>query len=699
MSVGRRGFAFVFVVGLALVGCVLGVPRSGTRASASGCVVSQSAAQGDNFPVVCATNPDGSSNAHVFKAEVNFVVVCTPTNRINSDPIVMPGSANEGMFMHEHTFVGQTGSATSTVASLKAQPTNCGISANHSLYWTPTLYKADGTPMVPYASRLYYRTGTIHPENLIPIPVGLEMIAGDKMATATTLQSPNVAGIYCRWISGSAANTDKQPFPPGANGSPVCPEGTIIAQSVEFPNCWNGVIKYAPENFAYSSGDGDCPAGMNNIPKLTQEDRYDADGHHVGEVGMYYAAMNSPFTLHADALEAWDQATFDRLFTDCLRAGIHCGDVSDKRMPPPSGLGPPLVAAGSTTAAPSGAPANASAVLTNLAMTDAAAAGYITADKCSMLHNGPQTNSNGNYVAGAAISNLSVVPIDPDGRFCIYNQTRLQLVADVQGYFAPPGTGGQEFTSMQPTRQLDTRSGGAAPVAAGSITRVSANAPAGASAALVNVAMTDATAAGYITADKCSVLQAGPQTRSNGNYVAGAAISNLSVVPVDADGSFCIYNHAPVHLVVDIQGSFGAPSTAGMGFTQTSSVRKLDSRDGGAAPKPAGSITRVSTGAVAGTKAVLVNVAMTDATAAGYVTADKCSVLQSGPQTKSNGNFVVGAAISNLSVVPIDSDGSFCIYNHAPVHLVVDLQGSFATSGSSQFFPMTQARILDTRIA
>ena len=576
MSVGRRGFAFVFVVVLALVGSALGIPRSGTHANASGCVVSQSAAQGDNFPAVCRTKPDGSPNDHVFKAEVNFVVVCAPTNRANSDPIVLPGVANEGMFMHEHMFVGQTGTASATVASLKAQPTNCGISANHSLYWTPTLFKADGTPMIPYASRLYYRTGTIHPENLIPIPVGLEMIAGDKAATATTLQSPNVAGIYCRWISGSAANTDKQPFPPGANGSSVCPEGTIIAQSVEFPNCWNGVMKYAPQNFAYSSGDGDCPAGMLNIPKLTQEDRYDADGHHAGEVGMYYSSMNSPFTLHADALEAWDQATFNRLFTDCLKAGIHCGDVSDTRMPPTSGLGPPLVTGGSTTAAPSGAPANASAVLTNLAMTDATGAGYITADKCSTLHRGPQANSNGNYVAGSAISNLSVVAIDADGRFCIYNQTAVQLIADVQGYFAPPGSGGEEFTPTQPSRKLDTRAGGAAPVAAGSITRVSDAAPAGSNAVLVNVAMTDATGAGYIPADKCSVLQPGPQSRSNGNFVVGSAISNLSVVPVDTDGSFCIYNHAPVQLVVDIQGAFA--TTGSQQFFTMTPNRILDTR-------------------------------------------------------------------------------------------------------------------------
>lgn len=684
MLVACLVFVGVFVLG--------GRPEVG---SGAGCVVSQPEAQANDFPTVCLTKADGSSNAHVFKAEVGFVVVCEPTNRAHSDPILMPGAANEGKFAHEHLFVGQTGSADATVASLKAQPTNCSVSANHSLYWTPTLFKADGTPMIPYVSRLYYRVGTTRPEDLVAIPVGLEMIAGNSMATLETLQKPNVAGVYCRSISSGGSNTVKQAFPPGSNGSPTCAEGTIIAQSVEFPNCWNGVLKYAKENFAYSTGDGDCPSGMKNIPKLTQEDRYDLDGHHDGETDMYYSSMNSPFTLHADALEAWDQSTFNRLMNDCLKAGVHCGDVSDKRMPPPTQFGGSLVAEGTVTPASSGVPSTASAVLTNLAMTDAASPGYITADKCTALVPGQQSESNGNYPAGAAISNLSVIPVDADGRFCIYNQTAVQLVADVQGYFAPPGAGGQEFRPTQAARKLDTRGGGGAPVAAGSITRVSTGAGADASAVLVNVAMTNGTTAGYITADKCSVLQAGPQSNSNGNYVANAAISNLSVVPVDSDGSFCIYNQTSVHLVVDTQGSFALPSTTGYGFSPSASVRKLDTRDGGAARLAAGSITRVQTDVVA--KYVLANLAMTDATDAGYVTADKCSVLQAGPQTNSSGNYVTSTAISNLSVVPVDSGGSFCIYNQTPVHLVVDIQGSFNSSGSQQFFPSAPTRVLDTR--
>ena len=56
----------------------------------------------------------------------------------------------------------------------------------------------------------------------------------------------------------------------------------------------------------------------------------------------------------------------------------------------------------------------------------------------------------------------------------------------------------------------------------------------------------------------------GPQTKASGNHVTFVAISNLSVVPVDADGSFCVYNQTSVHIVVDLQGLFSdrAPSSS-----------------------------------------------------------------------------------------------------------------------------------------
>ena len=354
----------------------------------------------------------------------------------------------------------------------------------------------------------------------------------------------------------------------------------------------------------------------------------------------------------------------------------------------------PTVPAGSITAATTGAPGDATAVLANLTMVDAAVSGYITADKCTALASGPQSKSNGNYDGSSAVANLSVVPLDADGRICVYNQTQVNLVVDVEGFFAPPSTGGQKFGPSPPHRVLDTRVAPLVTPGAGSITKVATGVAAGTTAVLVNLTMVDGTTPGYITADVCSQLSPGPQTRSSGNHSTSTAIANLAVVPVDMDGSFCIYNQQPVNLVVDVQGSF--TPTAGLQFDALPTTRKLDTRLSLVRPA-AGSVTRVSTGVTAGTAAVLVNLTMTSGLATGYITADRCSALAPGPQAKSSGNHSTIVAIANLAVVPVDADGSFCIYNQQPVDLVVDLQGTFSATGTQQFFPIAQHRILDTR--
>ena len=340
-------------------------------------------------------------------------------------------------------------------------------------------------------------------------------------------------------------------------------------------------------------------------------------------------------------------------------------------------------------AADAGSP-GASAALVNLTMARASAPGYITADRCSALRESPQSTSSGNHLAVDAVANLAVVPLDADGSFCVYSQVPSQVIVDVQGTFSPSGT--QRFTSLAPTRVLDTRDAHTDPLPAGSITRVTGAAPTGASAALVNLTMADGAWAGYVTADRCSALVAGPQTKSTGNHVAGRAVANMAVVPLDTDGSFCIYNQSPVQLVVDTQGYFSA--TGPLRFTSVAPDRVADTRLSGT--PAAGTIVRVASGAPAGTTAVLANLTMVGADGAGYITADRCSTLVAGSQQTSSGNHDAAAAVANLAVVPVDADGTFCVYVQRAVDLVVDVQGTFSVAGQLGFTPVAPVRVLNT---
>lgn len=358
--------------------------------------------------------------------------------------------------------------------------------------------------------------------------------------------------------------------------------------------------------------------------------------------------------------------------------------------------GPPLaeLASGEHTAVVAGVSAGASSVLANITMVGGKAPGYVTADRCTGLAPGPQPQSNGNHGIGSAIANLAVVPLDPDGRFCLYNQVPVELLADVQGYFAV-APGGQRFLPATPTRRLDTRQSGRP--GAGTVTRVTTDLPAGTSAALVNITMVGGANNGYVTADRCSQLSAAPQTRSSGNHGVGTAVANLSAVSLDPDGTFCIYSQVDVDLVVDLQGSFAETAAGGLGFAPNAPRRTLDTRTAATGRPLAGTVTRVQTGLPAGADAALVNITMVDGDSPGFISADRCSNTTGGPQQQSNGNHPAGAAISNLSVVPLDVDGSFCIFNQVAVDLVVDLQGSFAADASELFFPVAPQRVLDTR--
>ena len=294
-----------------------------------------------------------------------------------------------------------------------------------------------------------------------------------------------------------------------------------------------------------------------------------------------------------------------------------------------------------------------------------------------------------------------MLPTDPAsdvgfGAACLYNQQPVNLVVDQQARFdSDPRSPGRVFAPVTPRRILDTRSGGAALLTPGTVTSVDPQLPAG-TIAVINLTMTDAANTGFVTAGDCRNLrQPRPPSTSSGNHAAGTARANLALVYLDADGLFCIYNQGAVHLVVDLQGTFVTDVTAGNPLALSDSARVLDSREQ-LGPIRAGNVTRIRTGSDPGTNAVIANLTMADSASAGYITADRCSTLGSGSQTRSTANHTPGAPVSNLAFVSVDANGDFCIYNQRAVNLIVDIQGSFTPTGNLTM-DFTDGRLLDTR--
>lgn len=262
------------------------------------------------------------SAGNEFRQDVAWVTVCRVVKTAFDDPLLLPGQ--HGRAPHEHTFSGNLAvHASSTVGQLLASPTNCENTKDKATYWMPSLL-VNGERRLPYAVRAYYRAGTLDTSAIRPIPLGLRMVAGD--AHATRPQQPRVAGFHCR-IEGQGAVVAKQPLPP------QCPRNALLEASVTFPNCWDGRNLDSPDHRSHMSYTRDrCDAAHPvQIPRLTLAARF-TPGTTQGRVAL--ASGDSPLTLHADFINAWEPAMMELLTRRCILAHVTCGDISDRRMPP-----------------------------------------------------------------------------------------------------------------------------------------------------------------------------------------------------------------------------------------------------------------------------------------------------------------------------------------------------------------------------
>jgi chitodextrinase len=333
-----------------------------------------------------------------------------------------------------------------------------------------------------------------------------------------------------------------------------------------------------------------------------------------------------------------------------------------------------------------GMPSDAIGALLNVTTTNPQAAGYVRVYPCGTV----PTISTVNFDAGQTAANLAMVKLPPDRRLCFASLVPTDLVVDVAGWFSPAGQGmGSGYTTVDPVRVLDTRDPALAP--AGVVApldsqqelrfRVAgwAGFPADATAALLNVTVTDPRAAGYVRVYPCGE----EQDISNVNYVAGQTVANLAAVKVAAGGDVCFKSYAPADVVVDLAGWF-APGT-GAGFVAPDPARLFDTRDpqmtpGGAAQRLADgrelAVQITGTGVVpTGATAVAVNLTAADPSADGYVKVYPCGGT---PPIVSNVNYWTHqVAAANLAVVKLPPDGRVCFSSYAPTDLVVDLAGWF----------------------
>jgi hypothetical protein len=275
---------------------------------------------------------------------------------------------------------------------------------------------------------------------------------------------------------------------------------------------------------------------------------------------------------------------------------------------------------------------------------------------------------------------------------------------------APPPPPSGMVTPLSPSRLMDTRVGlgASGPLTNGRTVAIHVAGVGGvsqtASAVLVNITCTGATAGGFITGHASGTGMPGV---SNANFVAGKSGANLALIPVGSDGSIwltaAVSLGGTVQLIVDLQGfvSGGGAVTEPGAVVPVDPQRLADTRNTGAVGA-GGTLTVHVTGALGAwndAAAVFLNVTVTSPGTPGFLTAFPAG---DGRPTTSNLNFVPGSTVPNMVLVKVGTAGDVSIFNGSAtaVHIIVDIQG-FVTIGTpavpGAIQAMSPVRVLDTR--
>lgn len=277
------------------------------------------------------------------------------------------------------------------------------------------------------------------------------------------------------------------------------------------------------------------------------------------------------------------------------------------------------------------------------------------------------------------------------------------------------------YTALAPTRIVDTRPGSGYADAGQSLGPQSTLAitvaglggvPSAATAVAINVTVTDASAASFL-----SIYPAGGAQPlvSSLNWAAGETVPNLVIVPVGTGNQVNLYNDAgSVDVIVDLEGYFAPESTGSTvgSYVALTPARITDTRPGSPGPNqghtlgPGASLPIQVTGAggvptsLSDVQGVLLNVTVTNTSAASDLT-----VYPEGGTVPnvSNLNWGPGQTLANRVVVPVStSAGQITVFNEAGnADVIVDVDGYFtkgtAPAGASLYTAISPTRLIDTR--
>jgi hypothetical protein len=160
-----------------------------------------------------------------------------------------------------------------------------------------------------------------------------------------------------------------------------------------------------------------------------------------------------------------------------------------------------------------------------------------------------------NAPTGAAVANGAIVSAGPDGGIQALASNDADMIIDINGYFAPAGTGGLSLHPATPCRVLDTRSqqGSFKNELTVDVVSSSCSVPSAAEAYVMNATVVPPGPLGFLTLWPDGESQPLVSTL---NSFDGAVASNMAIVPT-MNGSIDAFASSMTQLILDICSYFG----------------------------------------------------------------------------------------------------------------------------------------------
>jgi len=296
---------------------------------------------------------------------------------------------------------------------------------------------------------------------------------------------------------------------------------------------------------------------------------------------------------------------------------------------------------------------------------------------------------------GRVKANAAVVPAGYQGAVSVYATDTTDVILDIDGYFATPGSQTLQFYPLAPCRVVDTRQtnfppGLGAPSFGSMDSRrlpVLANSPClqnlpnHPQAYSFNVTVVpnpSGTRLNYLTIWPSDQNQPVVSTLNN---PTATVVANAAIVPAaQNNGDVSVFTYNRTDVIIDVNGYFAAPATGGYSFYPVAPCRVIDTRNNNGQPfsgmlNPPVNVVGSPCAPPSNATGYVFNATVVPHQRLGYLTLWPDGETQPGVSTL---NAYDGFITSNMAIVPNMNGSTDAYAGDGSTQLILDISGYFA---------------------